>query len=449
MPRTKDPKTQVFRGNSYTEALLKAKKVFGGDFSIVTRRDVREANLFSKLTSGKLGGDNVAVELEVAASLPEPRRTESASAQQAQRAEGNSLLLRSYKKAMEGAEKHSPDAKQLMTAAAKPYVSVGETATGIAAGLADLRKELEKHNRENALLRDEVRTIVTLQARGGVPAVAPNLLDCYRRLTAGDVSEALARELVETMQRERPDIGSGEPGETDSVLLQTVSRRFPAAGSLLLDDANPGATVVAIVGASGVGKTTCLAKLAIHFALTMRKSVGLINEDCRRPGAEGQINNLYRMFGIPVSTAGEPEKIADAAKSMAGRDLIILDTCGRSPRDAAGMERLAEIVQAAGARETHLVLSGVQSERMLRESMARFRPTGFNRVILTKLDECVSFGTLLNIGSDMAEGLSYMTCGPDYMKPIEPADPHVLAELVLGIREIDGGSESLAEAGLS
>ncbi len=69
-----DAKTQIFRGNSYTEALLKAKKVFGGDFSIVTRRDVREANLFSKLTSGKLGGDNVAVELEVAPGPPEHGR---------------------------------------------------------------------------------------------------------------------------------------------------------------------------------------------------------------------------------------------------------------------------------------------------------------------------------------------------------------------------------------
>ncbi len=70
-----DSKTQIFRGNSYTEALLKAKKEYGSDFSIVTRRDVREANLFSKLTSGKLGGDNVSVELEVAPGLPEPGKS--------------------------------------------------------------------------------------------------------------------------------------------------------------------------------------------------------------------------------------------------------------------------------------------------------------------------------------------------------------------------------------
>ncbi len=65
---------------------------------------------------------------------------------------------------------------------------------------------------------------------------------------------------------------------------------------------------------------------------------------------------------------------------------------------------------------------------------------------MTKLDECASFGNLLNIASDMAEGLSYVTCGPNYNQPIEPADASILAELVLGVREIDAGSESLAEA---
>lgn len=432
-----DAKTQIFRGNSYTEALLKAKKVFGGDFSIVTRRDVREANLFSKLTSGKLGGDNVAVELEVAPGPPEPRRPEPKRL-----SGGEHPLLRSYAKAMEGAEKHAPATKQAMTAAAAPYVAVGETSTGVAARLSEFQKELERHGRENAALREEVRTIVTLQARGGVPAVSPRLLDWHRRLTANDVSAALARELVETVQRERPDMAESE--EIETTLLQAVAQRFPAAGPLLLREAGP--TVVALVGASGVGKTNCMAKLAIHFTMGLRKSVGLVNEDCRRPGAESQIYNLNRIFGIPVSTATKPEEMADVVKSMAGRDLIILDTGGRSPRDARGIEKLADILRAIGAQETHLLLSGVQSEKTLRETMIRFRPTGFNRVILTKLDECVSFGNLLNIGSDMAEGLSYMTCGPNYNQPIEPADASILAELVLGVREIDAGSERLAEA---
>ena len=432
----RESKTQIFRGTSYTEALLKAKREFGNDFSIVTRRDVREANLFSKLTSGKLGGDNLAVELEVAVGPLEPRKTEKKPL-----GPGEHPLLRSYAKAMEGAEKHAPAVKQAMTAAAAPFVSVGETATGIAGRLDEFQRELQKSSRENADLRDELRMLISLQARGGVPAVTPQLLDCYRRLTANGVAEAMARDIVEGMQKDNPALC--DPSDVEAALLQAVARRLPAAGPLLLAETGP--TVVALIGASGVGKTTSVAKLAIHFTMNMRKSVGLINEDRRRPGAESQINNLNRIFGIPVSTATEPEEMRDVVKSMAGRDLIILDTGGRSPRDAAGIRRLAEITEAVGAHETHLLLSGVHSEKTMRESLARFRPTGFNRVILTKLDECLSFGGVLNVGAELSEGLSYVTSGPDYTKPIEPADASVLAELVLGFRQIEAGGDGAGE----
>ncbi len=431
-----DSKTQIFRGNSYTEALLKAKKEYGSDFSIVTRRDVREANLFSKLTSGKLGGDNVAVELEVAPGPPEPVKSRKKPLTAPEHP-----LLRSYAKAIEGAERHAPAAKQMMTAAAAPYVSVGETSTGIAGRLDEFQRELEKTSRANAVLRDELRLLVTLQARGGCPAVSPGLLDGYRTLTENDVADALAREIVEGIQRERPALT--EAGDIETALLAAVARRFPSAGPLLLEEKGP--TVIALVGASGVGKTTSVAKLAIHFTMNMRKSVGLINEDRRRPGAESQINNLNRIFGIPVATATEPGEMRDVMRSMAGRDLILLDTGGRAPRDDAGIGRLADIIRAAGAHETHLLLSGVHSEKTMRETALRFRPTGVNRVILTKLDECVTFGGLLNVAAEMPEGLSYVTDGPNYTRPIEPADAGVLAELVLGLRHIEAGTDSSGE----
>lgn len=426
---TKTSKTQVFRGTTYTEAILKAKKEFGSDFSIVKRRDVRESNLFSKLTSGKLGGDNLAVELEVAPGPFEPETPEKATPPTG----AAHPLLRSYAKAMEGAEKHTPEAKQKLAGASAPLVSIGETASGIAGRLDEFQKAMEQNGRENRALREELRMIVTLQARGGVPAVSPVLLDGYRRLTNADVSDALAREIVEEVEQFRP--GLTDPDEALEMLADAASRRFPTAGPFLPSESGP--TVIAVVGASGVGKSTSVVKLAIQFAMKSQMAVGVVNEDLRRPGADSQINNLGRLFGISVSTASEPGEMRDAVRSMAGRDLILLDTGGRSPRDEKGIERLAEIIRAAGATETHLLLSGVSSDKTLRETAARYRPTGFNRVILTKLDECMSFGGLLNIGSELSEGISYLTTGPDYTRPIEPADGRALAELVLGLRTIE------------
>ncbi|MCD8349261.1 MAG: hypothetical protein LUC93_01445 [Planctomycetaceae bacterium] len=432
----KNSKTQIFRGKTYTEALVKAKSQLGADFSIVTRRDVREGNLFSKLTSGKLGGDCLAVELEVAP-MAEPEVAKDKEVGKP----GAHPLLRSYAKALEGAEKHGPAARRAMTEAASPFVHLGEAASGISGRLDAFQKELEKSSKENADLREELRMIITLQARGGVPAVTPQLLDCYRLLTKADVDEALARDLVEKLQAEWP--GLLDPEDIRRELLRAVARRIPAAGPILPREGKP--TVVALLGASGVGKSTSVVKLAIQFAMKAQKSVAVVNEDLRRPGADGQINNLGRLFGIAVATASEPEEMADVIRSMSSRDLILVDTGGRSPRDAKGIDRLAAIVRAAGADETHLLLSCVSSARTMRETALRYKPTGYDRIMLTKLDECVSYGDVLNVGAELAEGIGYITTGPDYTKPIEPADSVALAEMVLGWREVKPDGEASAE----
>ncbi len=421
-----DSKTAIVKAPTYTEALVKAKTMFGSDFSIVSRRDIKESNLFSKLTSGKLGGDALAVELEIAPGLPEAagkKKTEAAP----------NPLLRSYTKALEGVEKHSPNVKNKMANAAASYVSIGETSTGLAGRLDEFQKELRETRREYASALEEMRTMLSLQARGGLPAVGPELLTIYRELTDKNITDEIARGIVEDLQREAP--GRVDAASGRELLRRAVARRIPCAGPVLPAEGRP--TVVALVGASGVGKSTSVVKLAIHFAMHMGKSVGLINEDLRRPGADGQINNLGRMFGIGVTTATEVSEIADVVKSMSGRDVILIDTGGRSPRDAKGISRLGDILRAAGVDETHLLLSGVSSEETMRQTVHRFQPVNFNRIILTKLDECITHGCLINIGADLATGLSYVTTGPDYTCPIERADGMELAELVLGMRELE------------
>ncbi len=422
----RDGKTHIFRGKTVVEAMAKAKTKLGKDFSIVNRRDIRESNLFSKLTSGKLGGDTLSVELEVAELPPEPSKS-------ARRSAAPNPLLKSYAKAQEGVEKHSLANKQLMAAAAAPFLSVGETATGLAGRLDDFQKAIEDNRRESASLRDELLLLVSLQARGGVPNVSPELLSYYRKLVDADVRDDVARDILEKVQQEYP--GLKQEKEIVSALRLAVSRRFPSAGPVLPNEGKP--TVVALIGPSGVGKSTSIVKLAIYFSMHRGMSVGVINEDLSRPGADGQINNLGRLFGISVVTASESREVADVVRSLSGRDIILLDTGGRSPKDAAGIKMLGEILKAAEVDETHLLLASNSSEKTMTETAARYAPSGFDRIILTKLDECLSYGPLVNVASGLAHGLSYVTTGPDYSKPIQPADSLLLADLVLGLSEIE------------
>ena len=418
-------KTHVFRGKTCAEAMSKAKSKLGRDIVIVERRDVKLDSLFGRLTSGKLGGDSLEVELEVAMAnqdaAPEPSRSKPVNP-----------LLRTYTKAQEGREQRHVEA---MIAAAAPFAKIGETATGIAGRLENLGKALEKSRRESADRWAEVVALLSLQARGGLPAVSPPLLERHRALTEAGIEEELAKALVEEAER----AGFLSPADLDREIFRAAVRRIPVAAPVFLREDGP--AVVALIGPSGMGKSTSLAKLAIQFGVKGGKRVALVNEDMRRSGADGQMRNLGRLFGLPVATASDPDEMRDAVRSLGGPDLILVDTAGRSPRDAEGIRSLAGILRAAGAHEIHLAVSSHVSGRTMAETTERFRPAGFDRIILTKLDECLDCGAVLNLASRFSSGLSYVTSGPDYSTPIRPADGGWLADFALGRAGREGGGD--------
>ncbi len=444
--------THVFRGKTCTEAIRKARAKLGKNILIVNRRNVRIENLFSKLTSGKLGGDSVEVELEVEVGSPgEQPEAPAARSETPGRPNSNQLLDKTYAKARELAENY---AKSMTN---PPKAEIGEAATGIAGRLDDIKQVVEMLNRENKLaleranqenreMRDEFRRLLSLQARGGMPVVRPELLAEYQRLVEEDIAEDLARELVEELETQAQKIGvTVEVIRRE--LCKSMARRIPAAGPILLKRDGP--TVVALIGPTGVGKSTTIAKLAVDFSMHHGKSVGLINEDRSRPGADSQLKNLGQIMGLRAVTADSPEETARFIRSMSDLDLILLDTGGRSPRDKQGLDELAAFIKAARPDETHLVIPTGLAEKTTLEVAGRFRKVGFDRIILTKLDEAMTHGAIINIAAKLADGLSYVTTGPKYTESLVAADCSQLAGLVMGSYAVTDGGIGLnrSEAG--
>jgi len=185
-------------------------------------------------------------------------------------------------------------------------------------------------------------------------------------------------------------------------------------------------------------------KLAFEFVVKQNKRVGVITEDVRRPGAVEQLRSLDQFLGLPVVCAESAERAREELGSMQTLDLILVDTAGRAPQSHRAWEDLTAFLEAMRPDETHLVLSAGSAERTLLDAIERYGPARWDRILLSKLDEAVSYGPILNLADRSALRLSYVTTGQEYMETLHPADKESVAQLVLGQKRLEAPHESPA-----
>jgi len=289
-------------------------------------------------------------------------------------------------------------------------------------------------------LQDELAAIKrmvgqVLQSASGVRhvGVPEALFDCYLKLVQAEVATEVADEIVGAVRDEL------EPGELadGEVVRQAVLRRLAAhipvaqvPGKLeRAPDGRP--LTIALVGPTGVGKTTTVAKLAATCKLRRNRRVGLITCDTYRIAAVEQLRTYANIIGLPLRVAMTPAEMARACDELSDCDIILIDTAGRSPRDDERLAELQRFIEAAAPHQIHLVLSGTSAQGALRSAAERFAALGPNHVIFTKLDEAVSFGTLISIARRIEATLSYVTTGQEVPDQIEAGNADRLARLVL------------------
>ena len=191
--------------------------------------------------------------------------------------------------------------------------------------------------------------------------------------------------------------------------------------------------VVALVGPTGVGKTTTIAKLAANFRLRDKWNVGLITVDTYRIAAVEQLRTYADIIDLPMQVVSTPREMREAVDRFSQMDLILVDTAGRSPRDEIKIRELRTLLSEARADEVHLVLSSAASAASLTVTAERFAPAGATALILTKLDEASGLGHLLPIVRGARLPLSYLTNGQNVPDDIESVDVRRLAQSVLGV----------------
>ncbi|MDX9910857.1 MAG: flagellar biosynthesis protein FlhF [Phycisphaerales bacterium] len=266
------------------------------------------------------------------------------------------------------------------------------------------------------------------------------LMRSYLRLIDAGVDEPIAESLASSVRDELSPTELSDASIVHASMLRAIERRLPTVGGV-----SPSATranaprVIALIGPTGVGKTTTLAKLAATFKLRHARSVGLITCDTYRIAAVEQLRTYAGIIGLPLRVAMTPGEMRDAMGHMSDRDVVLVDTPGRSPGDATRLAELRAFIEASGASEIHLALSTAAAPAALARAIDRFRDLGAHALILTKLDEAGASGPILNIASRAGLPLSYVTMGQEVPDDIEPADAARLARRML---EPDGFADA-------
>ena len=189
--------------------------------------------------------------------------------------------------------------------------------------------------------------------------------------------------------------------------------------------------VVALIGPTGVGKTTTLAKIAARFVLEQGARVALITADTYRISAVEQLKTYSDILGLPLEIVYNPDALRRAIEKHKDKQLILIDTAGRSQYNEYQMKELSGLLSIDADIEKHLVMSATTKTSDGIELLENFSICQPDRVIFTKVDETGTHGIILNILHRRKVALSYVTNGQSVPDDIEPASVERLAELLL------------------
>jgi flagellar biosynthesis protein FlhF len=285
---------------------------------------------------------------------------------------------------------------------------------------------------ESSALEDFTALVEKLRARTSSPtqSVPPALFDVFTDMIEADVDEQLARDLIDRLRHES-HLDLANPLAARARLAHMIEQELRVTGPIAMA---PGAgRVVALVGPTGVGKTTTIAKLAANYRLRENRRVGLITVDTYRIAAVEQLRTYADIIDLPMEVVSTPREMREAVQRMRTFDLVLMDTAGRSPRDEVRIQELRSMLVEAAPDEVHLVLSAAASSRSLVAAAEKFAPVGVTSLLVTKLDEATGLGSLLALARKCQLPYSYLTDGQNVPDDISVAEAKRLSQLILNI----------------
>ena len=432
---------KTFQAPTMAEALRLVKAELGPDAMILSTKKEKQGGILG-FFSKQVVKVTAAIDPHRPAPPPPPPVRERPERERTTKEEfENSMLaplareLRDLREKVETMTKRDEELRQRQSEqVAAPVDQQGKTGDG-GINLNNIpRQDLEEIKKLllNTLVRSQeggVKSVqwpdTAIQAAVEIEAVAekPPLV---RELERQGIEPDLQGKIIETVNT--LPMGQGE--ETlKGRLGEAFGRLIRFAGNLRMKKNAP--RIIALVGPTGVGKTTTTAKLAAMYALNRGNKVALITMDIFRVGAVEQLKTYTKIMGIPLEVASTPKELERAVERHSDCDLILIDTAGRSHKDADKLEEMKGFLETTIQADIYLCLSATTKDRELEVILNRFSIFPISKVVFTKLDECESVGCIVNLLLKANLQIAYFTTGQRVPEDIEVATSEKLAELIL------------------
>lgn len=411
---------KVFESDEMASALKMVKETLGPDALILSTRTIRKGGLgvFGKPTL------EVTAAVESPELAPEPsverapaKKSEASVSAAAAEEEITYQDLWKKRKVIDPLEEEAREREQ--RSAREDFLAL----KGELDELKGLIRKMHLPEREDASPQGE-RPSFGYPAEDG--ASGSLLTALTRSGMDGEAAETILRFAANRLSPEHGWV----PGEEAAFLRNTIGELVPITGPFF---SAPGEQKrLALVGPTGVGKTTTIAKLAAEYVLNGCGKAALVTIDTYRIAAVEQLKVYAEILNLPVEVVFSPQQLQAAFDKHADKDLILIDTAGRNPRDEVRLEELEAFFGPESDVSIHLALAAPTRTRELRETVRRFGRLNFDSLVFTKLDECESCGALLSVPVQANLPISYLTNGQRVPEDLLVADPANVAGFVMG-----------------
>jgi flagellar biosynthesis protein FlhF len=251
-----------------------------------------------------------------------------------------------------------------------------------------------------------------------------NMLEAGRKLIGKNLSEDLAFAIISRLAQSENALNLGK-ADIQARIHQTLCSMIPAGEPIELKTAGP--TVVMLVGMTGTGKSSAIARIATHHKVGQGEKVAIITTDNFRADSTQQIKSFCRILGCPCGIVYTPEELSMAIKSQS-EGLILIDTPGINPNDPKEIGELHTLIRASKLHEIHLVVSASTPAADVARMITAFQEFGIDKILITKLDETAAPGGVISAIIDSGKRLSYTSSSREIPGQFSIAMPESLAD---------------------